>query len=220
MSSKLLATGIENNFEALSINNSDWNQPIVDAAWDLLDCIADLDGLFNFGSNNQIWNEICCGDHNVSFALLYRDRLEKIYNSIVVILCQYLLFEDSLYTCLEIFNLYRSVVYPNAFCFAIPMLDEGALVSFVSRNQVNISWPAFAQTNKPFMVYLGTSLLTWPLSSLKVDDALFMSETMNSQLLLADERVLLKYFISVTVAESRKTSPCYTGDSPACCSIL
>lgn len=71
--------------------------------------------------------------------------------------------------------------------------------SFNSISQANVRWPALVQTTNPFSVFADASSLTWPGGNNLTNDLLFMSDTMNPNLLVAQEEVSIKYLVFVTV---------------------
>lgn len=206
---RLLQSDTTGDFQILDSTNAAWNQPLIDAVWDFFQIHG---GLYQKSLKTEFYDLF-----EPDLILAQKSKVTVLYDWIIKFLCQYVNYKDASYgACLSLLNETPSYTFGDTFCFALPPLDKGNVLTVRSWGKSGANSIAMEDMSNPFRIMAGNAMISWPFGNVASSESLAVSRAGTSQ--LSAETCVMKYLIQSTV-RGKDGEPCYQESTvPECVS--
>lgn len=199
----------KNKFEMLDLNNSDWNQPLIDAVWLFFEC-----GARQFDLNPD--DCVCCQLYNIDALLNQKIILDQLYNKIIRVICEYVYIGDTGVRNLCINALNEETRFAiDSFGFNMDIAPSGSRIIVDAYSKKYGIMNFLTDQLRPFFVF--TDRCTLIGLNGETCHILFASEVGNVRILNGKEVVTLTYTIKSIVNSFDKD--CYDESNTYDCYI-
>lgn len=210
----------DDGFAVLNVTNYKWHYPIIDAVWDFLDCVQELDQ--HMGVTTQ--DNSSCGDRpgwcflnqTADQFLSDPEKLDRLFDRMVDILCEYIEFRDENYAlynrsvCAATLNRLSSIIFGDQFCFALPDKDRfGSVITSKAQSKYGAKATINTTTYSRLFLYSDTDFVSFEGGNMNNGYPIYVSDGV-------EDVVRVGYVVTATVVE-RRAVDCYKERSPAVC---